>query len=56
MIVVLLFAFMKICNDMFIVILITEMYWIFINYDYSPLANMMCRYVLTIESDNSCFS
>ena len=53
---VLLVAFTKISNDIFIVILITEMYGVFINRDYSPVVNMKCRYVFTIESDNSCFS
>ena len=56
MIIVLLVAFMKISNDIFIVILITEMYGVFINHDYSPVVNMKCRYVFTIESDKSCFS
>ena len=53
---VLLVAFTKISNDIFIVILITEMYGVFINHDYSPVVNMKCRYVFAIESDNSCFS
>ena len=56
MIIVLLVDFMKISNDIFIVILITEMYGVFINHDYSPVVNMKCRYVFTIESDKSCFS
>ena len=56
MIIVLLFAFMEISNNIFIVILITEMYGVFMNHDYSPVVNMMCRHAFTIESDNSCFS
>ena len=40
----------------FIVILITEMYEVYMNHDYSPVVNVMCRYAFTIESDNSCFS
>ena len=55
-IIVLLVAFTKISNDIFIVILITEMYGVFINHYYSPVVNMKCRCVFTIESDNSCFS
>ena len=56
MIIVLLFALMEISNDIFIVILITEMYEVYMNHDYSPVVNVMCRYAFTIESDNSCFS
>ena len=39
-IIVLLVAFTKISYDIFIVILITEMYGVFINHDYSPVVNM----------------
>ena len=49
MIIVLLSAFTKISNDFFIVILITEMYGVFINHDYSPVVNMKCRYVLPLS-------
>ena len=54
-IIVLLVAFTTISNDIFIVVLITEMYGVFINHDYSPVVNMKCCYVLTIELDNNCF-
>ena len=49
MIIVILFAFTKISNDIFIVILITEMYGVFIRHDYSPVVNMKCRYVLRLS-------
>ena len=48
-IIVLLVAFTKISNDIFIVILITEIYGVFINHDYSPVAIMKCRYVFPLS-------
>ena len=47
-IIVLLVAFTKISNFFFVVILITEMYGVFINHNYSPVVIMKCRYVFPL--------
>ena len=50
----LLFDFMKISTNIIIIILITDMYWVFINHEYVPVVNIIYHNAFTMESDNSC--
>ena len=51
-----LYALMKIPTEVIVVILITDMYWVFTNHEFCPVISIVCRYVFISESGNSYLS